>query len=306
MERTLFAVMGNHPLTLPGGGDTHNRFQQIAEYTTSVEVALFIIPDLRGVMGDTQFGNPKWGAKHRTIHSMRLLASRLAKDGDYDWLFVVENDVDLPVNILDRLLGHQKDIAVPRQEFPTCPDFPFMKGMFYQPQEEEGQTGLHRIEWCGYSATLYRMQAFKDVNPMFVGGGEGMDYAWWQDHGIEGWMDLDIEAVNLRLASSQQILMDLPLKYRMHQKTLADDSKERCEGKLHSLSATRIEGAQAAQCEDCGYYIEYRPPKGFRGETLQELGLLESGVGNGRAADGSPSRIDRPAPGTGAHASRSS
>jgi len=303
MERVLFAVMGDHPFPLIGGGTTHDRFSQIAEFTNTVDVTLFIIPDLRDVMGDTQFGNPKWGPKHRTIHSMRLLASRLAKDGDYDWLFIVENDVDLAANTLETLLAHRKDIIVPKQEFPTCPDFPFMKGMFYQPQEEADQTGLHHIEWCGYSATLYRMEAFKEVDPMFVGGGEGIDYARWQDHGIRGWMDLDIEAVNLRPASSQQILIDLPLKYRMHQKTALDGVVEQCGGKLHSLPATKIKGAQAAQCEDCGYYIEYRPPKGFRGETLKELGLLESGVGDGRTADGSPGGVNRPALGVSGNAS---
>ena len=276
------AVMGDHPYNLLGGGTTHDRFQQIAESTQSVAVCLFIIPDLRNVMGDTPFGDAKWGAKHRTIHSMRLLASRLAQDGGYDWLFIVENDVDLPVDTLDRLVAHRKDIMVPRQEFPCCPDFPFIKTMYYQPQEEEGQTGLHRIEWCGYPATLYRMEAFKDVAPMFVGGGEGTDYAYWQRHGIEAWMDLDVEANNLELGAAQRILVELPLKYRMHLKKLPDGVRERCMGELRSLPATKIEGALAVQCEDCNYYVEYRPPKGYRGETLKELGLLESGVGQAR------------------------
>ena len=86
MERVLMCIMGDHPHPLPGGGTTHDRFAQIAEATKPVAVTLFIVPDLRNVMGDTQFGDPKWdpkwGPKLRTIHSMRLLASRLAKDGD--------------------------------------------------------------------------------------------------------------------------------------------------------------------------------------------------------------------------------
>ena len=119
MERVLIAIMGDHPHPLLGGADgtAHDCFAEIAEATQAVDVTLFIIPDLRNVMEDTQFGDPNWGPPHCTIHSMRVLASRLAKDGGYDWLFIVENDIELPmVDTLDQLVAHRKDIMVPRNE----------------------------------------------------------------------------------------------------------------------------------------------------------------------------------------------
>ena len=267
MERVLMAVMGDHPHPLDGG-TTHDRFAEIAGYAGAM---LFIIPDLRNVIGDTQFGDPAWGPKHRTIHSMRLLASRLAKDGEYAWLFIVENDIDLPVDTLKRLLAHGKDVTLPKHE---VLQWPFMTSMLYQPQPEEGQTGLHHIEWCSYQATLYRMEAFKGLDPMFVGGGEGTDYARWQNHGVEAWMDLDVRVVNLELPEVHRIIMEIPGRHRRH----TDKSGELCKGGLQPKTAVKIEGALAAQCEECGYYIEYRPPKGYRGETLKELGLLGAGV----------------------------
>lgn len=296
MERALMCIVGDHPHSLPGGGTTHDRFAEIAEATQTVDVTLFIIPDLRKVMRDTQFGHPNLGTAHRTIHSMRLLASRLAKDGGYDWLFIVENDIELPmVDTLDRLVAHRKDIMVPRNAFPgEAFEFSLAKVMGYQPQEEEGQTGLHRIRYGAFPATLYRMEAFKDLDPMFVGGGEGGEYERWQNHGIEGWMDLDVEGNILRLGSYQTTMWGIPLKYRMHRKLLPDGSVERCAGRGYHMKAQKIEGPFAARCGYCGYYIEYRPstqykesayyieyqsPAGYRGKTLQELGLLESGAG---------------------------
>lgn len=281
MDKALIAIMGPYPHDLPDGRTTHDCFKAMASATTSVEPTLFVIPDLVPIVGKSSWGNPAWHDKHRGLATMRCLAARLARDGEYDWLFIVENDALLQPDALDRLVAHNKDVIVPHQEWP---DFPPIKSMNYQPVPPEGATGLHRIEWCGYAATLYRMAAFDGIEPMFVGGGEGQDYGLWLSHGIGGWMDLDCEATVLELPGAHKAILFIPGIYKMHRKRLPDGSVRTCHGSL--LSVNGSEGTLAAKCLECDFYVEYRPPAGYRGETLRQLGLL----GPAMAASGQEGR----------------
>ena len=274
--RVILAIMGPYPMEY-AGGNTREEFRRMATATTMAEVDVYEIPDLVPTVGQTKAYNTEWGPKHRGLHAMRCNAAEKAREGKYDYLFVVENDVVLPASALDQLLARDKDHIVPRLEFP---DFPIIRSMVYQPVPPKGQGGLWRIEWCGYPATLYRMGAFAGIEPMFVGGGEGLDYTWWHDAGIETWMDLDVEAVNLRLSGPHKIIVNVPGAYTNHMKKLPGGEMVVCDGWIKEGRDRDTDGIEIyhLECNKCVYKVDWKPPEGYRNESLRVSGILERAV----------------------------
>ena len=276
----LLAVMGPYPLDYEGG-NTRADLEALVRATRTAHVELYVLPDLVKTVGPAKANQVNaegipWGPKHRGIHAMRCLAVTIAREGRWDYLFVVENDVKLAPDTLDRLLARGKDHIVPRHEFP---DFPIIRAMVYNPVPPMGARGLHRIEWCGYPATLYRMAAFAGVEPMFVGGGEGFDYERWHAAGIETWMDLDVEAVNLRLATPHQIMVYVPGRVQNHLRVDGTGKQVLCDGVLYEYrSAEKGVDIFHLGCRGCDWHVDFRPPAGFRGEALRVSRILEQPV----------------------------
>jgi len=275
LPSVLLAVMGPYPMAYEGG-NTREDFHSLVKATKAARVELYEIPDLVKTVGLTDAYDPAWGAKHRGIHAMRCHAVEKARAEGWDYLFIVENDVKLAPDTLDRLLASGKDHIVPRHEFP---DFPIIRAMVYNPVPPLGATGLWKLEWCGYPATLYRMAAFAGIEPMFVGGGEGFDHIRWQDAGIEKWMDLDVEAVNLRLAWPHQVMVNVPGGIQNHMREDEQGREVLCDGILYEYRS-KEEGVDIFRmgCRGCSWRVDYRPPEGFRGEALRVSRLLEQPV----------------------------
>ena len=275
--KCLLAIMGPYPMGC-SGGNTHQRFHEVAARTKAADVQVYVIPDLVPTVGHTDAYNAEWGPKHRGIHAMRCHAAEKARREGWDYLFIVENDVVLPPETLDCLMARQKDLIVPRHEFP---DFPVIRCQVYQPVYSEHQTGLMETKWCGYPATLYRMAAFRGVDPMFVGGGEGFDYDRWHQAAIQTWMDLDVEAVNLRLAGPHQVLLSVPGAVTNHLKKTAWGEKVLCDGKIFEYRTRDDEdGVEVFHlaCHGCKWRIDYKPPPNYRSEALFIGRVLERAV----------------------------
>ena len=262
--------MGPYPMSYEGG-NTWDDFSALVKATLRADAQWYEIPDLVKTVGQTDAYNAAWGPKHRGIHAMRCHAVEIARRQGWDYLFIVENDVKLAPDALDRLLARGKDHIVPRHEFP---DFLPIRAMVYNPVPPQGAKGLWRIDWCGYPATLYRMAAFKGLEPMFVGGGEGFDYARWHEAGIETWMDLDVEAVNLQLAGPHQIMLAVPGSVTNHLK-----QGILCDGFLYEYRS-REEGVEVFHiaCRGCDWRVDFKPPEGYRGEALRISRVLEQPV----------------------------
>lgn len=261
--------MGPYPFPLAGGGTSRTRLNAMVANTTSVEANVWVIPDLVPTT-PAGWGDPQWSTKHRGLVAMRTMAEQKAKEWEYDYLLIVENDLEVPLDLLDKLVAHGKDVTVPRLDFPMLP---IAKGVHYSPVEQNGQTGLMLIQWCGFPCTLYRMAAF-DFKPMFIGGGEGKDYTHWQEHGISAYMDLDTVALVLELPMTLRVAFGAPGNLKMHHRLGKNGNKIRCDGTLITVAPKRHPEALATTCTKCSFYVEYRPPAMFRGELLSDLDLL--------------------------------
>lgn len=270
--RVLLAIMGPYPMEYEGG-NTRDDFIALAEATRSAEVCLYEIPDLVKTVGHTSEYNSEWGFKHRGLHAMRCNAAEQARD--YDYMLLVENDVILQPDTLERLLFRDVDVVVPRHEFPM---FPYIRCIYYQPVPPRGHEGLWPMEWCGYPATLFKMASFEGLAPMFVGGGEGMDYTHWHDFGIRSWMDASIEAVNLRLAGAHELMTMIPGSATQHRKLTPAGMGEYCDGILYEYEDRDLVDdvlVYHVGCQGCMYRVDFKPPSTYRNEALQLSHILE-------------------------------
>lgn len=110
------------------------------------------------------------------IPMMRWLASMLARDGGFEWVLMVDNDVLLEKDTLLRLLAHDRPVV-----FPLLDDMekklPRIIAPLSDPDLKERGHGLVPVRWAAMSCMLFNVKIF---NLLEVTAWRASDYLFSQ------------------------------------------------------------------------------------------------------------------------------
>lgn len=251
MPTVLVAIMGPYPQSY--GDNGHTTLDDTLVTCAPVGATPVFIPDL---ITDAEKASTKPGARLRGHTAMRNMAARLAREGGYDYLFLLDNDARCAEGTLTALLQHGVPVVVPK---PTYPEWPAVAMICFGPQPHPDHVGLLKLNWAAHSAVLFNremLHAFDNRSRLFSGvRAEGKDHLRWQKMGLPSYMDLDVPIQVLDLALGHKGFMRVaPMSGHRNVK------REVCEGPVYEYRKSRHVAIYRCEREDCEFEMIFKVP----------------------------------------------
>ncbi len=258
----LVAIMGPYPMSY--GTEGRTTLDDTLDVCATVGAVPVFIPDL---ITPEEKASTAYRIRLRGHTAMRNEGVRMAMEGGYDYLLLIENDACLLPNTLLRLLTHDKDIILPRL---TYPDFTPIEELCYGPSDRpKNQDGLLRLTWAAHCCILFKVDALRRIPaPVWQGfQTEGEDHIYWQKAGCYPYMDMDMPAKILQLAYGHKDFYEIP--FREH---LRDGLA--CHGPVYLASKSRDIGLYLCKAEGCEYEMVTLKPRAIKPEEMNSVSLV--------------------------------
>ncbi len=239
LPTVLVAIMGPYPMDVDG--------QTTLDYTLAacakIDATPVFIPDL---ITDEEKVSTEKSVRLRGMTAMRNEGIRMAEEGGYDYLLLIENDVKMKPETIYRLLHHGEDICIPRLTFPHCEP---VEWMVYGPREKPLQGGMLELTWAAHCIILFKVDALKRLtHPIFDGesSAEGKDHMAWQHQGVHAQMDLDTPIEVLELANGHKSFYEIPFQSHLRNAVA-------CDGPVFMYAEGRNVRVYRCRVEECEY-----------------------------------------------------